>query len=1022
MKILHLTDIHFDGKPSNQLREMTIKLIDLLENEKIDYFVFSGDLVSDPKNVTLFQDAKKFLIDPILSKLNISEENFFICEGNHDVQRNQELPIIQETFKNFKKVSEIEDFITVQKGEQLTASLKNHVLYIEFLKSIKFSTNDILNPLYTIHKRFNNGQAVNIVTINSAWRALSSKTDPGNLFFPISILNSILENIDNKSIKILIMHHPLREFKEFVSREMEDIIFDNFHIMLTGHLHKKNNSLHFANDVGIFCSSSQATFSKNDEGIELGFSILDFDNHYLDFRLINYFYVPKDRKFYSKPVIQSKLPLDAEKEEQNKLRKTFRKRFEEGKLKADELLLSNEEKSSFLELFVEPVICDKPRTQANGSFQHLQLVQLESDDKNYLIFGKDKCGKTSILYKIYLDLLDTFTDMKVIPLYIDLKLYKNTGENFDIFRTLTVFCETSVSKMEMFCKKYKIKILIDNYTSDNVYLNNQFIKLIEVCSSISLVATIEETLLSGYQNHKLNSHKFQHLFIHEIGRPQVRSLTNKWPAMKDDLKEETIETISKMFSQLSIPYNYWTVSLFLWVFNKTKESNFHNNFELIQLYIDGLLERKRHIIDKGIKISFEDLKEYLAFLAYKLVTEHYETSHSVLFSELAIITDEYRSINRRIVIESSDLIELIIDRGIIKKLDEDRFTFRLNGVFEYFIAFYMKDDKAFTFKLIKDDSFYLSFANEFELYSGFNRKDKEFMEAIFLKTSRIFESINEKYLAEGDSDNNLVKRVIDIENVTKELSNIKEKSNLILNYEEQDDLISDILPIDKSTGGVTKKKFFPKIEETSDHLEKALFILCRVFRNSNIDSPDLDKKVLDYIIDSTCNLGFTLIDETKNEITKDDKITSREKHLIKLVMDLMPMIIQTFLFEALAQNNLERLLKEKLFDLKKSPKINQFKLFIVYYLLIDLDFKNNRHMITELMSDIKLGVLKHSNLVKLYLYLAFKTYNKKELSEEIQGYIRTQEKLIDSSKGKTDHVNQKIERTKKFGQVRRERK
>jgi len=1026
MKILHLTDLHFNGKIYPLLDRVKIKTLELLENKEIDFFIFSGDLVSAPNKLEDFSVANDYIIKSILEKLKLDYNSFFICEGNHDIQRNQELNIISETFSKFKKISEVEDFISVQKGQQLEASLMNHNLYFNFIKNNIYSNPaDIIDPLYTIHKRTYNNKPINIVTINSAWRSVSSEVDPSNLFYPISVLNNVIKNLEKNAFKVLIMHHPLREFKEFIAREMEDIIYDNFQILLTGHLHKKGHSVHYTNDVGIFCNSSQAVFSKNNEGIEFGFSILDLDNKsidFSDFTITNYFYNDSDNKLIEGPQITGNIPLGPEKEAQNKLRKTFKKRYEEGKLKANELLIfSNEDNTSFLEIFGEPVICDKPITQVKEGFKEIPLDKLLNDINNYLIFGKDKYGKTSLLYKIYLDLLDKFTANRIIPYFIDFKQYKFSNNNFDIISNFTVHCETSHIKANEICKKYQIKLLIDNYNSDNLHLNQEILKLIDFCPNISIIGTVEETLISAYQNHKLNNHSFTNLFIHEIGRTQIRTITSKVHTIEIEKKEDVIDRLQKMFIQLNFPFNYWTVSLFLWIYNKTKESNFHNNFELIQLYIDGLLERNKHIADKGIKINYEDLKEFLASLAYTLVKDYYVSSHSIDYLKLVEITNNYRKSNNRIVIETHDLIELILQRGIIKKLDNDRYSFRLGGVFEFFIAYYMKDNRSFALKTIADDNFYLSFYNEFELYSGFNRKDKAFLNAIFGKKKKIFNNVNKKFAKEGEIDSNLVKRIIDIDQVTKGLKIVNDKKKLILSQNEQDDIITLTTPIDQGTGEVKQKKFIAKIDESSEHLEKALFIMCRVFRNSNINDPNIDNKILDYILDSVCSLGFLLIDETKDQALEDNEITLHEKSLIKLIMEIMPIVVQTFLYEALAQNNLERLLEEKLNNLKKEAAKNQFKLFLVYNLLIDLDFKNKKHLINELINDMKLGVLRHSNLIKFYLYLAFKANDRNDLENEIQGYIRLQEKIINSKKDEEIKINKKIEAVKRIGRVQRKR-
>ena len=209
MRILHISDLHFDDK-KRYLDDIKEKFVELLTNEKIDYFIFSGDLISSPNKINDFVLAKEKFINPILKQLNLTDESFFICEGNHDAKRNEELPIISETFSKFKNNSEIENFIKINNGQQLEASLKNHQLYYDFIKNnINFPTNDIIIPLYSIHERLYNNKIINIVTINSAWRSTSTDNDQSNLFYPISILEEIVEKTGKDAFKILIMHHPL---------------------------------------------------------------------------------------------------------------------------------------------------------------------------------------------------------------------------------------------------------------------------------------------------------------------------------------------------------------------------------------------------------------------------------------------------------------------------------------------------------------------------------------------------------------------------------------------------------------------------------------------------------------------------------------------------------------------------------------------------------------------------------------------------------------------------------------------
>ena len=102
---------------------------------------------------------------------------------------------------------------------------------------------------------------------------------------------------------------------------------------------------------------------------------------------------------------------------------------------------------------------------------------------------------------------------------------------------------------------------------------------------------------------------------------------------------------------------------------------------------------------------------------------------------------------------SSEIVNYLLERGILKKIDDDYVTFRLNGVFEYFIAYSFIENKAFLEKVLNDDNYYLSFRNEFEIYSGFQRSEsenKEFLKRIFEKTKSAFQELNSRM--EGSLD------------------------------------------------------------------------------------------------------------------------------------------------------------------------------------------------------------------------------------------------------------------------------
>jgi hypothetical protein len=222
----------------------------------------------------------------------------------------------------------------------------------------------------------------------------------------------------------------------------------------------------------------------------------------------------------------------------------------------------------------------------------------------------------------------------------------------------------------------------------------------------------------------------------------------------------------------------------------------------------------------------------------------------------------------------------------------------------------------------------------------------------------------------------------------------------------------------KKIAEVQQKKFYEKIEPNSDNLEKALFILARVFRNSKFKNLELEDEIFNFILNSSCTLGFQLIEEIEEK--KFDFISDKksEEDLMKLLTQFVPIVMQTFFYDALVQNNLENILLQKITELKKYANDNQLKLLILYFSLIDLNLKQNNKYIDEVIEILNIGVLKQTSLIKLYIYLALKVNGNKTLEQKIKKNIKEQEFRIDNSKnigeieqnisniGKTNHRTQ----------------
>ncbi|QMU64094.1 MAG: hypothetical protein GKR88_07190 [Flavobacteriaceae bacterium] len=976
LKILHLTDFHYkEDKMSipNQNRLLDALSHSLKDQEsKIDFIFFTGDLVNDGNNLDHFHKASEVLLKRIAHVLNIPMNNVIICEGNHDVNRGQELEEIAKSIDSLTTNKDLDNYIVKQDGKSFKASLKNfnnyHTFRDEFYSSHKEEKGDLIENLYSIHNREKGGVKISITTINSAWRSFNSEKDSGNLLYPTHLLKEAFEKIKlRSSFNIFLMHHPLSDLKYWNSILIEDIVFKDYHAMFSGHTHKNRDTIYMVPEIGMYHCSSSATLSL-DEVSKIGYSIIEIDLETYQVITSNRIYQSDENTFYKGDPKISHIPISETKIKENKFRENIRKRFNEELIKANELFLSNnelKEGEDFIQLFTTPIIKDKPKTfdDTKTRAKSFSLNDLLLSTENEILFGKDKSGKTAILYKILLNALNNFSITKILPLYIDCKEYIKLSKSIDILKNISSFYALNKNNSANLSQSYHVKILLDNFDDNEIFILNPVNEYLSNNPNSSIIAVAEETLLNNFSNQYINNQELSNRFIWEIGRTEIRILTKKWPNLSDSKREVLLEKIHKVFNQLNIPSNYWTVSLFIWIFEKNSDANFRSNFQLIELYIDNLLGRDRFISKESIyKIDYEDFKTYIGELAYFLISKKSEENYVLSHVELINFTDNYKNSNRKFVIEVSKVTDLIIDLGLLKKVYMDSYTFRLNGVFEYFLAYYMKDNQDFRNKVIDDGHFYLSFANEFEICAGFNSRDVAYVKKILQKTIEIFDQVASKYnFTQLDS---LLKYQIQ-NKLSVDLGLPKALKDTVkpIPIEEQDIIFEEISGDNRKLSEVNPKKYYKKIEPTPENLEKSLLIIARVFRNSKFKDQNLEDEIFELILNYTCVLGFEIIEEIEDDNLELIPEKTSEDELMKLLIQFVPIVIQTFFYDAVVQNNLESILIEKINTLKQKPKENELKLLILYFSLIDLNLKNNHKYIAEIIELLKIGVLKQTSLI-----------------------------------------------------------
>ncbi len=1005
MNILHITDLHYStvmGGLTKQRNLISNFLTDItkLKNE-IDLVIFSGDLVNSGDSDTIFDKAAQEFLEPILKLLNLEKDRLIICPGNHDIDRSSltksVIKYIDEDINDNKKLN---SFFKKQSSDLELSYLPLRRYYSFTNRFFPENDKDFNSDMYSSHKCEISGKKIGIVSINSAWRAVGID-DESNLLFPIEILEEAVDRISNCSVKILVHHHPINDFKPYNRYDLEDIIHKRFDFIFSGHIHKNALSIDFTYKEGAVKIGSSAclTFEK---GSEVGYSIINVNIDEFSGVYKARFYNTKHDAFYSFEDKSFNIPTSQEKIQQNNLRKNIRNRLLEELDNSKNLFVESdgqESEKTILELSTEPVLKEKSQAELikdeNAIDTDFVWSEFHKFEKDYIVFGKDKCGKTILLKRIEIELLRNYTMHNYIPFYIDIKEWKQSNKPFQFKKEFAKHYNVNQADALQLLDEKHIVLLLDNYHFEHDELKNYIEEFITEHGNVRLIICAADSTVHTFDKNKIDGRSLTKLHFHRLRKMHIKLLAKKNSDLTDEKQEQIVDKIDNIFKKLSIPFNYWTVSVFLWIFKKDLNANFQNDVDLINLYIERLIEKEQLTVRKS-SFSFASYKKLLAYLAHYLLTNFHQDAYFAKYSDIVTFIDKYLSKNPRFKITSRDVFDYLDSKGIFKKKDEDLYSFRLNGVFEYFIAHYMTIDQTFLNDVIDDKSFYLSFSNEFELYAGFKREDQEFLEKIYNKTKVIFQELQKEYGQDTKIDSLLNSKLLEAKEFAEIVEKFTRRLNDGLTEREQDQIEEELikeLGLDESNSDV-KVKAVKEISSNSESLEASLQILGKVYKNvDDIDDVDLVYEIFDYIVDNSIFWGFKLIDEFKNLSVSgfaNKEGEAEAKFLSKVITNYIPTLVQVRLSEMISHTNLERIINERLKEMLKDSGNNQYKIFLLSFMLMDINLDGNKQILETTIPLIRIPLIKYSFILKLNYYLAFKSNNNLDLKRYLQKSIQHQ--------------------------------
>src|SRR5690606_27525215 len=124
-------------------------------------------------------------------------------------------------------------------------------------------------------------------------------------------------------------------------------------------------------------------------------------------------------------------------------------------------------------------------------------------------------------------------------------------------------------------------------------------------------------------------------------------------------------------------------------------------------------------------------------------------------------------------------------------------------------------------------------------------------------------------------------------------------------------------------------------------LETAIYILGRVFKNADdIKNSTLVNEIFDYLIETTVKWGFKLFN-TISHTQMDLETHNKGELFLRLMQQMLPIIVQSRISDMMGANNIEGIVTNKIEQLENKDGKYQFVLFVLIYMMADIDLSKN---------------------------------------------------------------------------------
>jgi predicted MPP superfamily phosphohydrolase len=758
LTILHISDVHLNEeklKDFSQIREAIINdAAELRAKHDImpNLALFSGDLVQSGNKLENFDFARGEVIDPILKSFGIDWGSFFLCPGNHDmdrdcVRRNKTIENGQrQTLVDRASLNEfIDQHIHVGHDHFQFARLTP---FHQFRRTLSGVTPIRETPFFATYAVEIDNDKVGIASLNTAWRTTGEPNDVdyGHLLLGERAVQEALRDLNDCTIKIAMMHHPRGWLREFDQNDCWSLLVREADLILTGHIHRsKPESVQ--NPLGQAITSEGGALYVSRNWFN-GYCVIRLDHRT---NTANFFIrryedaqpsfepatnVAKNGEFLielasseaARHLARLNTSLQA-------LRPMLQKLANEKLITLD---VSDGQSSSFASSYV-PI-----RLSNRSIFERTTASTPAKTDRVESRRGAREAGKTVLGLKLCIDACEGLKPDVKIPIFIDLALVKaGTGYIERATREFLGRAELALNVAEA-ARAGTFLFVFDNFAARERNKDSRQRKIKMVTDFIRANPSNKYVLLSNmYEASRIGisppeKYGFDHAsyYIESVGRTEIRQFGKRWLEPLGMYSEALVLSVERKLATFHLPRTPQILAIIFWTVAKEGGLGAINEASLLERLVELLLNKSSvQEIERG-SLDFRIKEAFVSHLADKLGGRDLPVIAKDELLQFAIEFFEKRWWPS----DSSVFVDDLIDSGILSEYySEDgsvEVSFRYGCLREFFSARYLSENHERFNEIVRSNEI-ADFDRELDLLTGLTKTDHGLIKILAARASEL---------------------------------------------------------------------------------------------------------------------------------------------------------------------------------------------------------------------------------------------------------------------------------------------